>query len=217
MEVIVNDKGVGILSKYDVTVNKTGRAKGAMLLDTDKGFFLLKEFKGTKRHLEFEENLLNRISELGDISVDNIVRDIEGNLVNEDINGQKYLLRKWYDAKDMEAKNINHLMKAVSALGRLHSIINKITYENIYLNECFNIQESSTQLVLEFEKHNREMKRTRTFIRGKQKKNEFESMVLESFDMFYEDGIEVVEIAQKKELDKFISGNMELGRIVHGV
>lgn len=171
MEVIVNDKGVGILSKYDVTVNKTGRAKGAMLLDTDKGFFLLKEFKGTKRHLEFEENLLNRISELGDISVDNIVRDIEGNLVNEDINGQKYLLRKWYDAKDMEAKNINHLMKAVSALGRLHSIINKITYENIYLNECFNIQESSTQLVLEFEKHNREMKRTRTFIRGKQKKN----------------------------------------------
>lgn len=178
---------------------------------------MLKEFKGTKRHLEFEENLLNRISELGDISVDNIVRDIEGNLVNEDINGQKYLLRKWYDAKDMEAKNINHLMKAVSALGRLHSIINKITYENIYLNECFNIQESSTQLVLEFEKHNREMKRTRTFIRGKQKKNEFESMVLESFDMFYEDGIEVVEIAQKKELDKFISGNMELGRIVHGV
>ena len=61
------------------------------------------------------------------------------------------------------------------------------------------------------------MKRTRTFIRGKQKKNEFESMVLESFDMFYEDGIEVVEIAKKKELDKFISGNMELGRIVHGV
>lgn len=213
----MNDKSVGILSKYDVTVNKTGRAKGAMLLDTDKGFFLLKEFKGTKRHLEFEENLLNKISELGDISVDNIVRDIEGNLVNEDIDGQKYLLRKWYDAKDMEAKNINHLMKAVSALGRLHSIINKITYENIYLNECFNIQESSTQLVLEFEKHNREMKRTRTFIRGKQKKNEFESMVLESFDMFYEDGIEVVEIAQKKELDKFISGNMELGRIVHGV
>ena len=35
----MNDKGVGILSKYDVNVNKTGRAKGAMLLDTDKGFF----------------------------------------------------------------------------------------------------------------------------------------------------------------------------------
>ena len=77
---------------------------------------MLKEFKGTKRHLEFEENLLNRISELGDISVDNIVRDIEGNLVNEDINGQKYLLRKWYDAKDMEAKNINHLIKAAHNL-----------------------------------------------------------------------------------------------------
>lgn len=214
--VCVNEKGNGVLGRYDFVVNKTGRAKGAVLLDTNQGFFLLKEFTGTKKHLEFEENLLNRISEIDLVKVDSIVRDRDGSLVNDDDDGKKHVVHKWYNSKDMDTKDMTMLLNAASALGKLHTVMNKITYENIYLNECFNIAESSKQLITEFEKHNREMKRTRTFIRGKQRKNDFELMVLSSFDTFYNDGMEVLESAKEKNLEKFIISNMELGRIVHG-
>ncbi len=110
--VCVNEKGNGVLGRYDFVVNKTGRAKGAVLLDTNQGFFLLKEFTGTKKHLEFEENLLNRISEIDLVKVDSIVRDRDGSLVNDDDDGKKYVVHKWYNSKDMDTKDMTMLLNA---------------------------------------------------------------------------------------------------------
>lgn len=189
----MSEKGNGIICRYDFIVNKTGRAKGATLLDTDKGYYLLREFKGTKKHLEFEEDLLNRLSENESIKVEQIVRDSDGNLINESDDGRKYVMHKWCASKDLEQKDTMLLIKAAGVLGKLHLLMNEMAYDMKYLNECFNIQESYRQLKPEFDKHNKEMKRTRTFIRDKRRKNEFELLILSSFDKFYQDGIEVEE------------------------
>ena len=45
-------------------------------------------------------------------------------------------------------------------------------------------------LSCEMERHNREMKRVRAFIRGKRKKSEFERCVATDFDQFYEQALE---------------------------
>lgn len=212
----MNDKDNGILSRYGLDVIKTGRCKGAVLLDTKQGYFLLKEFNGTVKHLEFEENLLNRIAEFDEIGVDKVVRDIEGNLINEDDSGKKYVLRKWYNASDCDSKNDKQILVAAGALAKLHSIMNKISYGNICLNEYFNLTLLGNQLETEFEKHNKELKRTRNFIRSKRKKNEFELMVLADFDRFFEDGLYVCEMAEKMNIKKFIREAVESGRLIHG-
>lgn len=213
----MNEKGNGILCKYSFTVNRTGRAKGAVLLDTDDGYYLLKEYKGTQKHLEFEYRLLQDISQQGRILVDNIMEDSEGNIINKDEDGLKYIVRKWYDAKDMDSKNLSQVIKAAGALGMLHNELEQIRYDNTYLSDFFNIDEIQKQLVNEFQRHNSELKRTRNFIRDKRRKNEFELMVLSSFQDFYREGMEVLEIFEKNNMRDFICDNIKKGSIIHGL
>lgn len=205
-----------ILSKYGLKVESISRCKGAMMIFTGNNYFLLKEYNGTIKHLEFEENLLNRIFELGGINVDNIVRDLEGRIFNEDETGKKYILRKWYPAKDCDSKNIEQIIKAVKELARLHSVMNKISYGNIYLKEYFDLKSISEQINIEFEKHNNELKRARNFIRKKRNKNEFELLLLSEYSRYYEDGIKVYELAKEKDLMNFVNFAVESGRLVHG-
>lgn len=213
----MNEKGNGILCKYSFTVNRTGRAKGAVLLDTDDGYYLMKEYKGTQKHLEFEYRLLKDISEQGIILVDNIIEDTEGNIVNKDEDGLRYIVRKWYDAKDMDSKNLSQVIKAAGALGMLHNELEQIRYDSTYLSDYFNIDEIQKQLVNEFQRHNSELKRTRNYIRDKRRKNEFELMVLSSFQDFYREGMEVSEIFEKNNMSEFISDNIKKGSIIHGL
>ena len=42
----MNDKGINILEKYDFTVFRTYRGRGALVLVTDQGIKLLKEYGG---------------------------------------------------------------------------------------------------------------------------------------------------------------------------
>lgn len=213
----MNEKGNGILCKYSFTVNRTGRAKGAVLLDTDDGYYLMKEYKGTQKHLEFEYRLLQDISQQGRILADNIIEDTEGNIINKDEDGLKYIVRKWYDAKDMDSKNLSQVIKAAGVLGMLHNELEQIRYDNTYLSDFFNIDEIQKQLVNEFQRHNSELKRTRNFIRDKRRKNEFELMVLSSFQDFYREGMEVLEIFEKNNMSDFICDNIKKGSIIHGL
>ena len=55
----------------------------------------------------------------------------------------------------------------------------------------------SPPLFMAMEKHNRELKKARTFIRGKQQKNEFELCVIASFEPFYQQAILAAEGMKK--------------------
>ena len=117
----MNDKGIAVLEQYGIQVKKSSRAKGAFLLDTDNGYYLIKEFRGTVKHLELEERLLKEVSDNSSLYVDYPIRNKAGNLLSEDLDGTKYILKKWYLAKDCEVRNVQMLYKAVSALAVFHN------------------------------------------------------------------------------------------------
>ena len=208
-----------VLEKYTFTVEKMGRAKGAILLDTNEGMYLIKEWTGMDKHLEFEEKLLNEISDYSDICVDNIVRNVDGEILTESSGGQKYLVRKWYPSKDMEPKNISQSVKAAGMLAKLHNTFNEIS-KMPRIQECIYEEEDAQRYVEdilnEADRHNIELKRTRNFIRGKRKKNKFELMILESFDDFYTEGIEAARNLTAPEVKSFIHENAFEKHLVHG-
>lgn len=212
----MNDREKEIIDRYGLDLIKTGRCKGAMLLETRQGYYLMREYNGTIKHLEFEENLLNKINEFGELSVDSVIRDTEGNLINEDDMGKKYIIRNWYNGKDCDSKNQCQIIKSVKALAVLHNIMNKISYGNIYLNEYFDLRAISYQIENEFERHNIELKKARNYIRRKQKKNDFELQILSKFDIFYEDALRVCELSRRMNQSEFVKSAVESGRMVHG-
>ncbi len=212
----MDDKNTDILSRYGLKPIRTGRQRGAIMVQTEEGLYLLREFDGNEKHLEFEEKLLRNIAVSGDIHVDHIIRNVDGELIDKEDGGRKYIVRKWYCAMDCDAKNHSHIIRAAKALAQLHSTMNSVRFGQEYLETNFNLEDTCDRLLSEFEKHNRELKRTRNYIRQKRRKNPFESMVLQKFDVFYEDAGEVLRLMAEPSVQQFIINEVNAGRLVHG-
>lgn len=73
----MNDKSVQVLEQYDMEVKKVLKGRGALLIDTDKGYFRLSEYKGTASRLIYEEELLNYIADRGFPMVNLIIKNKE--------------------------------------------------------------------------------------------------------------------------------------------
>ena len=210
---LLNDKGISVLEQYGIKVNRSSRAKGAFLLDTDKGYYLIKEFRGTIKHLELEESLLQTVSKNSSLYVDCPIRNHMGNLITDDTDGKKYILKKWYIAKDCDIRNHQMLYGAVSALAVFHNA----TKEFIKNQGKENVEGFSVRIISdEFEKHNQELRRCRNFVRRKNQKNEFELMVLNSFDGFYNRAMELTSKSGEDAYVKLAKKAANNGSIVHG-
>lgn len=211
----MNDKGIAVLEQYGIKVNRSSRTKGAFLLDTDNGNYLIKEFKGTIKHLELEEKLLQQVRENSSLYVDYPIRNEVGSLISDDVDGTKYILKQWYMAKDCEVRNIQMLYKAVSALAVFHNTaigFIDMEEEDISGNRADGVKVISE----EFERHNRELKRCRNFIRRKNQKNEFELMVLSSFDRFYDRAAALLSECRVDSYVEMAKEAVQNGNMIHG-
>ena len=69
----MNDKGINVLEKYDFTVFRTYRGRGALILVTDRGTKILKEYNGSPKRLRKQEQLLSGLEKTCSVRVDSIV------------------------------------------------------------------------------------------------------------------------------------------------
>lgn len=208
----MNDKWISCLDKYDLDIIKAGKTKGSILVESTSGYYLLKELKESVRQLEFEEILLNKINGEGEILVDYIIRTSDGELITQDSDGIKYILKRWYLTKECEVQNPENLLKASKSLGKLH-----IAMRNINNGVSTSKEESKIRLISkEYEKHNIEMKRARTFIRNKHMKNEFELLLLGNFEEFYYAGCQVKNESEKDIYNDFAVNAAKNNEVIHG-
>lgn len=182
----MNEKGIGVLEKYDLGVIKTGRTRGAVLCETNKGYKLLKEYSGTLQRITFEEELLKYIRDNGYYNIDCILRNKENELITADEEGNLFVIKDWYIGRESDVGSKSDIYQCAEKLARIHNITCNPAFSSarIYKDLVYE------NLIIEYEKHNRELKRVRTFMRSKRRKNEFEVNVLNCFDTFYSLGEE---------------------------
>ncbi len=180
-----------ILGKYEFAVRNIARTRGAFVLDTDKGLHILRPWDVSKKRIEFENKVTTSLENRGYTGVDTIIPTREGQLISETTTGESYVVKKWFHGEECRVKEKEDLILAAGNLGQLHKMLCLDTGE-----EDNSLKEES--LIGIFERHNREMKRICTYIRGKRQKNGFELCILKSFDEFYQRAVEGV--IQLKEL-----------------
>ncbi len=198
-----------VLAKYDFKVRQITRVRGALCLDTDKGIRILKSGDASKRRIEFEDKVTRFLLNNGYQNVDYMIPNQEGMLITSNTQGENFIVKQWFVGDECRVKEKDDLLLATSNLAKLHIILKP--------NETFDAvedlmeEESLTQTL---ERHNREMKRVSTYIRGKKQKNDFERCILKSFDEFFgraEEGLELIkksELSMQEEMakkDRFIS------------
>ena len=185
----MNEKGLQILEQYDIRLQRSFGGRGSLILETEQGLKLLKEFAGSQTKLPFEQELLKRLEERGVCNVDRIVKNREGALVSVGDYETPYILKNGPSGRECDPRNEEDLQKSMKTLARIHREARGV----------FEAKETERQRLCgadrctELEKHNRELKRTQNFIRGRHKKGNFELLFLKCAEQILKDGREALE------------------------
>lgn len=200
------DRGLSVLEQYGLEAGAVYRGRGALICETDKGLVLIKEFCGTPKKLEHQAKLLEKISVSSAILTDQILRNLEGAYISEDGDNIPYIVKKWYEGRECDTRSEEDICRGAAALASLH----KVMYMPV---QCHYVKES---LFSEFQRHNRELRKIRKFIWGKQRKNEFEQAFLDSVCDFLGHGEDAVKRLEKSEYEELRKRELEQGAVCHG-
>ena len=181
----MNDRAVELLEQYDIEVLRTRKGRGAIVCDTEKGCLIFKEYTGNDERAELQNRLLKTIAAAGMVQTESIVPNREGQLLVKDSEGNAYILKTWRDGRECNIYDRGECVQAVKLLARLHEAM-ELPADIPGLPIPFSPEK-------EYEKHNREIRKVRKFLKQKGQKQQFEISLLGACDYFLEQALEVTE------------------------
>lgn len=207
----MEDRYEEVLKQYDLKIYNSYRTRGAFILETNHGIKLCKNFDGSKNRVEIENLIMEHLRECGYSNVDMYLYNIENEIVTLDSRKNQYVLKDWYLGDECNLKDIKDTVRATKNLGLIHTHMQGVTLseEEKRVNYYCDLNEL-------FEKHNRELKRVRRYIRDKKVKNEFEVYFLNVYDVFLEQGYEACKLLKDSHYEQVLKEAMEKGHICHG-
>ena len=178
----MNEKYIEILQQYDLELLSARKGRGAWLCETDHGLKLVKEYRGTVRRLEFEDEVLKAVAERARIPVDRCVRNREDGLLSIAGDGTRYIVKDWFPDRECSIKDTREVLQAAERIAALHRVLRELPFKEEWSMGSI-LGES---LAGEMRRHNQELWRARNFVRGKRRKTGFELQVISGFGKFYE-------------------------------
>lgn len=174
----MNDRAVSVLSEYEFEVIRTWKGRGAILFETPEGLRILKEYTGPVGRLDKQSRLLSTIRSGSDIPVEEILPNKEGALWTKDQNQDVYIVKTYFEGRECSIRDMKECHTAARLLARLHCVMKQPPLDEDIL--------MGARMDKEYEKHNRELKKIRRFLREKGQKNDFEIFLLKYYDVFME-------------------------------
>ena len=180
----MNDRAVSLFDKYEIEVSRTWKGRGAILCESDKGLLILKEYNGPMNKIFFQDKLLNHIKEAGFPLVESILKTKEEELIVYDQDRTPYIVKSYFEGKECNNRELEECRQAVRVLAKLHNCSDLSEWDGLSSQPVFRIEK-------EYEKHNRELKKVRRFLREKSQKSAFEIYLMEHFDYFFDIALQI--------------------------
>lgn len=204
-EMNLYDYGLSTLAQYELTVKKTARTRGALLCQTDRGIFIIREFKGSEKKLQIQQELLIRLRNQGCL-VDVYVPNMEESLISYDKDGIPYTLQRWFRGRECDARSKEDILSSVRMLAKLHKEM-RLAPETDYMENS--IED-------EYRRHNQELKKIRRFIRKKGPSCTFEKEYVKHIEWFLERGESAADLLEHSAYQSLRQISAEKGSICHG-
>lgn len=204
----MDEKIKEVINQYELEIKNVYRARGAYMLDTTQGLRILREFRSTKAKAEMAQCVKEALRERGVLHTDVYVRNKDGDIVTENSMGNPYVLREWYLGEECNLKDTEDLKAAAGNLAALHNHMYDLLPEKL----VFQSDTASEHLL----KHNRELRRVRTYIKDKKQRNEFELLFLSMFSEFYHEAEEAESIVLGMDCDALYEQLEEKQWLCHG-
>ncbi|MDD6627455.1 MAG: CotS family spore coat protein [Lachnospiraceae bacterium] len=185
----MNDRAVSLLDQYEIEVNRTWKGRGAILCESDQGLLIMKEYAGPVEKVKFQDYLLKHIKESGAVRVESILRTKEGEMIVYDQDRVAYIVKTYCEGRECNHRDQQECGQAVRTLANLHKVSDLSGYEILQEQPVFHIEK-------EYEKHNRELKKVRRFLREKSQKTDFEIYLMKHYDYFLDIALQITEELQ---------------------
>lgn len=205
----MEDRSGEIISQYDIKVCRSYRARGGMILETNRGLKFFGPCPASERRLEFEDALKTQMREHGYANTDCFVRNCERKLSSSNNIGERYALRDWYALEECSLRQEASIMAAAKNLALLHLAMSgiKIAERENYLAE---------DMTKTFEKRNRELKHVKSFLAKRKNKSPFEVRYLNCCGNFYEEAINAAKELEELDWRALFEENVQRGNVLHG-
>ena len=159
-----------ILEQYELEVKSISRGRDSYQCDTEQGPNILREYRGSKERAGFLADMLDHLSGQGR-TVETVMRTKEGEPFSVNEEETKYILYQAFPGAECDTKNRADMLSAVRELALLHQ-----SAQNYEGSVPEFLKSGQNNLLLLYEKRNRELNKVRNYIRAKKKKNDFEMM-----------------------------------------
>ena len=119
----VNDRSVSVLENYDFEVIRTQKSRNAILCETNKGWYILKEYKGPVFRLEMMAKVLEGVRQNGFTRAEQLLYTKEGALFCCDQEQNRCIVKSWPQGRECSLKDGQECRDAMRTLAVLHSAL----------------------------------------------------------------------------------------------
>lgn len=205
----MNDRAVNLLENYDIEVLRTAKGRGAILCEAKQGYYIFKEYSGPQNKLEFQNELLKKTGQECRIPVEQLVQTKEGAFFVKDMDQTAYVLKTYFTGKECNVRDMEDCRQAVRTLAKLHKVMRMPAEEKESTKQVFRID-------LEYDKHNKELRKVRRFLRERSQKNNFELFLLSCYDFFLDNAIRTTQELKSYDMEKDCMHTLKQGYVCHG-
>ena len=204
----MNDRAVNLLENYDIEVLRTAKGRGAIFCEAKQGYFIFKDYSGPLNKLKFQDELLKITAKECKVPVEQIIATKEGELFVRDAEQTPYILKTYFTGKECNVRDLEDCRQAMRTLAQLHKVM-RLPVGTAADSPVFRIDS-------EYEKHNKELKKVRRFLRQKSQKTDFELFLLNNYDFFLENALRITEELLSYDVEKDCMYTLEQSYVCHG-
>lgn len=176
------DQALETLEQYELEVKDVRRGRGSWVIASNRGDFMLKEYRGDEEKARLQRMLTDRITKQTGVVVQEIVPSREGTLLVRDKEEHSYVLETYMEGRECNLREPEENAVAIRTMARMHGgMILEQKPENV----------ACCSLAREFAKRNTELRRIRRYLKEKRQKNNFERYLHKHFNLFFEKALEV--------------------------
>ncbi len=196
-----------MIENYDLNVSDTRKVRGAVMYTTDQGPVLLKEMNFSEKRLPVLYELSKELEKHGYPRTDAIIKTKDENYFCVSENDTKFILKKWFYGRECDHQRETDIMEGVRNLALLHRTLEECENISVHAKEPRNEQ---------FFRHNREMRKVRSFIRERKIKGKFETAFLKHFEEMYQWAAAATEQLSSSNYRELLQESVQEGKMVHG-
>lgn len=201
----MNDRAVALFEEYDLEVEQTKKARGAIVAATNLGPVALWEYSGKPEKLQLYQDVCDRLQEKGFPYTDNLIKNAEGEFFVTDYEGKRYVVKRYIEGRECDVYNSDDCCMIAGELAALHQLME------------FGDEIAAEELaVRDFSKRDTELVRVRSFMRKQSQKGEFELAFLKEYSYFEAVAKEASDVLDKACLDRLSQLVLKNGTFCHG-